>query len=275
MKNGTAKGVRMLTLPCPANSSPVENVHRKPIYAGDPTSPAPQERLTDLAVDPREKPHPGAAAREPPRDSPVIAVQSYAGAVPVLALRAGKRHALDDGIRSADDPDALAHADFPGRIDDGRVTAGPAYDKVVRTPRAYVARVSSGRYLDDIAVACRPRGFRGKSIGAPRPHFKSRRGRGDAHEKQERGDCRLELLPKIPQSRLEVGEPAVELRLIELGKSSAHRGAWLHALGNQVTPPHYRLRGGILDLEPLRLLRKPLERLWLRRERRPGSPISC
>lgn len=32
MKNGTAKGTRMLTLPCPANSSPVENVHRKSIY---------------------------------------------------------------------------------------------------------------------------------------------------------------------------------------------------------------------------------------------------
>src|SRR5574337_1171793 len=31
------------------------------------------ERLTDLAVVPREKPHPGAAAREPPRASPVIA----------------------------------------------------------------------------------------------------------------------------------------------------------------------------------------------------------
>ena len=31
------------------------------------------ERLTDLAVVPREKPHTGAAAREPPRASPVIA----------------------------------------------------------------------------------------------------------------------------------------------------------------------------------------------------------
>ena len=31
------------------------------------------ERLTDLAVVPREKPHTGAAAREQPRDSPVIA----------------------------------------------------------------------------------------------------------------------------------------------------------------------------------------------------------
>ena len=37
------------------------------------TSLAPHERLTDLAVVPRENPHPGAAAREPPRDSPVIA----------------------------------------------------------------------------------------------------------------------------------------------------------------------------------------------------------
>ena len=33
---------------------------------GDPTSLAPHERLTDLAVAPHEKPHPGAAAREPP-----------------------------------------------------------------------------------------------------------------------------------------------------------------------------------------------------------------
>ena len=31
------------------------------------------ERLTDLAVVPREKPHTGAAAREQPRASPVIA----------------------------------------------------------------------------------------------------------------------------------------------------------------------------------------------------------
>ena len=38
----------------------------------DPTSLAPHERLTDLAVVPRERPHPGAAAREQPRDSPVI-----------------------------------------------------------------------------------------------------------------------------------------------------------------------------------------------------------
>ena len=30
------------------------------------------KRLTDLAVVPREKPHTGAAAREQPRDSPVI-----------------------------------------------------------------------------------------------------------------------------------------------------------------------------------------------------------
>ena len=35
----------------------------------DPTSLAPHERLTDLAVVPREKPHTGAAAREQPRDS--------------------------------------------------------------------------------------------------------------------------------------------------------------------------------------------------------------
>ena len=38
-----------------------------------PDFPGAHERLTDLAVAPREKPHPGAAAREPPRDSPVIA----------------------------------------------------------------------------------------------------------------------------------------------------------------------------------------------------------
>ena len=37
-----------------------------------PTSLAPHERLTDLAVVPREKPHTGAAPREQPRDSPVI-----------------------------------------------------------------------------------------------------------------------------------------------------------------------------------------------------------
>ena len=40
---------------------------------GDPTSLAPHERLTDLAVVPREKAHTGAAAREQPQDSPVIA----------------------------------------------------------------------------------------------------------------------------------------------------------------------------------------------------------
>ena len=40
---------------------------------GDPTSLAPHERLTDLAVVPREKAHTGAAAREQPRASPVIA----------------------------------------------------------------------------------------------------------------------------------------------------------------------------------------------------------
>src|SRR5574341_1907377 len=38
---------------------------------GDPTSLPPHERLTDLAVVPREKPHTGAAAREQPRASPV------------------------------------------------------------------------------------------------------------------------------------------------------------------------------------------------------------
>src|SRR5574337_146885 len=37
-----------------------------------PDFPVPHERLTDLAVVPREKPHTGAAAREQPRDSPVI-----------------------------------------------------------------------------------------------------------------------------------------------------------------------------------------------------------
>ena len=35
---------------------------------GDPTSLAPHERLTDLAVVPREKPHTGAAVREQPRE---------------------------------------------------------------------------------------------------------------------------------------------------------------------------------------------------------------
>ena len=44
----------------------------KGVTHGDPTSLAPHERLTDLAVVPREKPHTGAAAREQPRDSPVI-----------------------------------------------------------------------------------------------------------------------------------------------------------------------------------------------------------
>src|SRR5574337_561024 len=49
-------------------------VTRSPRHShGDQTSLAPHERLTDLAVVPREKPHTGAAAREPPRDSPVIA----------------------------------------------------------------------------------------------------------------------------------------------------------------------------------------------------------
>ena len=48
-------------------------VTRSPSHShGDPTSLAPHERLTDLAVVPREKPHTGAAAREQPRDSPVI-----------------------------------------------------------------------------------------------------------------------------------------------------------------------------------------------------------
>ena len=37
-----------------------------------PDFPAPHERLTDLAVIPCETPHTGAAAREQPRDSPVI-----------------------------------------------------------------------------------------------------------------------------------------------------------------------------------------------------------
>ena len=39
---------------------------------GDPTSLAPHERLTDLAIVPREKPHTRAAAQEKPRDSPLI-----------------------------------------------------------------------------------------------------------------------------------------------------------------------------------------------------------
>ena len=37
---------------------------------GDPTSRVPQERLTELGVVPREKPHTGASAREKPRDTP-------------------------------------------------------------------------------------------------------------------------------------------------------------------------------------------------------------
>ena len=45
---------------------------REGVPHGDPTSLPPHERLTDLAVVPREKPHTGAAAREQPRDSPVI-----------------------------------------------------------------------------------------------------------------------------------------------------------------------------------------------------------
>src|SRR5574341_770336 len=52
----------------------------KDIVVATPPNPAfpetgfvnPDERLTDLAVVPREKPHTGAAAREQPRDSPVI-----------------------------------------------------------------------------------------------------------------------------------------------------------------------------------------------------------
>ena len=40
--------------------------------AGDPTSLVPHERLTELGVVPREKPHTAAAAREKPRDSSVI-----------------------------------------------------------------------------------------------------------------------------------------------------------------------------------------------------------
>ena len=39
----------------------------------------PIERLTDLAVVPREKPHTGAAARGQPRDSPVIKADPAAG----------------------------------------------------------------------------------------------------------------------------------------------------------------------------------------------------
>src|SRR5574341_952031 len=43
---------------------------------GDPTSLAPHERLTDLAVVPREKAHTGAAAREQPQDSPGMVASS-------------------------------------------------------------------------------------------------------------------------------------------------------------------------------------------------------
>ena len=44
-----------------------------PRYAqGDLTSLAPHERLPEIPVVPREKPHTGAAARENPRDAPVI-----------------------------------------------------------------------------------------------------------------------------------------------------------------------------------------------------------
>ena len=50
-----------------------DNTNKSPRHShGDPTSLAPHERLTDLAVVPREKPHTGAASREQPRDSPVI-----------------------------------------------------------------------------------------------------------------------------------------------------------------------------------------------------------
>ena len=48
-------------------------VHAKAMTASVQLPLAPPERLTDLAVAPREKPHPGAAAREPPRASPFIA----------------------------------------------------------------------------------------------------------------------------------------------------------------------------------------------------------
>ena len=47
--------------------------HSSFLAHGDPTSLAPHERLTDLAVVPRETAHTGAAAREQPQDSPVIA----------------------------------------------------------------------------------------------------------------------------------------------------------------------------------------------------------
>ena len=57
-------GDREETSKCKASKYGEESVY--------PTSLAPHERLTDLAVVPREKPHTGAAAREQPRDSPVI-----------------------------------------------------------------------------------------------------------------------------------------------------------------------------------------------------------
>ena len=49
-----------------------EIAHRLPAKGQIVPTPDPHERLTDLAVVPREKPHTGAAAREQPRDSPVI-----------------------------------------------------------------------------------------------------------------------------------------------------------------------------------------------------------
>ena len=75
------------------------------------------------------------------------------------------------------------------------------------------------------------------------------------------------------KSRLEVGEPAVELRLVELRENPAHLRAGLHSARDQVAPHHDRLRGGILDFEPLRLLREPEERLGVRRERRPPRVV--
>src|SRR5574342_410883 len=58
--------------PSPVESREAPPTSRSPGHShGDPTSLAPHERLTDLAVVPREKPHTGAAAREQPRDSPV------------------------------------------------------------------------------------------------------------------------------------------------------------------------------------------------------------
>ena len=48
-------------------------VKERMMYAhGDLTSLAPHERLPEVPVVPREKPHTGAAARENPRDAPVI-----------------------------------------------------------------------------------------------------------------------------------------------------------------------------------------------------------